>query len=177
MEQPRTEQTHIDEQRADDRTTHLRSLSFLNQRVNGFANQKPRNTDEGQKQKDLLDRRLRRIERDRTLRVLSIISRIRHQHHVDQIYSVQFVVDRWTREERSLTDEQRRSSGRVLSFECQPFVEDEDDQIDEDRREEDDLGKEFQEDRVVMSEVSEQIRRSERGSTRGDHGRTCDCQD
>ena len=70
------------------------------------------------------------------------------------------VVQGWGKEGEQ-TDEQRGRVGGLIALEVGPFVEDQDDQIEEDAHQEQQLGQEFQEDAVIVTEVSEQSR--ERG--------------
>ena len=56
---------------------------------------------------------------------------------------------------RTLTDEERRSCGSIFAFELYPFVEDQDDQVEENTGEKQNLRQEFHKDRIMMSEISE----------------------
>ena len=54
-----------------------------------------------------------------------------------------------------LTDQKRRSCRGIFAFEVNPFVEDQNDQVEENTSEEQNLRQEFHKDRIMMSEVSE----------------------
>ena len=59
-------------------------------------------------------------------------------------------------ERRRRTDEESRCIGGLIALEMSPFVEDQDDQVEEDAAQEEKLREKFQEDAVIMTEISEQ---------------------